>query len=85
MISPVGSSGYAPQYFRDSIALGAFGALPVTMFGFVFRWELRAWSPYCERAPWILTGWSFTIDREFPADVILGDGRVFGGVFFVLR
>ncbi|CAK7356500.1 unnamed protein product [Dovyalis caffra] len=31
-------------------------------------------------APWILTVGASTIDREFPADVVLGNGRVFNGV-----
>nr|DAD48265.1 TPA_asm: hypothetical protein HUJ06_018202 [Nelumbo nucifera] len=56
----VGATGYAPSYYHDSIAIGAFGTVNI--------------------APWIITVGASTIDREFPADVVLGDGRVFNGV-----
>ncbi|XP_058743747.1 subtilisin-like protease SBT1.4 [Vicia villosa] len=77
----VGSNGYAPQYYRDSIAIGAFGA---AQHGVVVSCSAgnSGPGPYTSVniAPWILTVGASTIDREFPADVVLGDGRVFGGV-----
>lgn len=77
----VGSTGYAPQYHSDSIAIGAFGAM---RNGIVVSCSAgnSGPDPYTavNIAPWILTVGASTIDREFPADVILGDGRIFGGV-----
>ncbi|CAA0814582.1 Subtilase family protein [Striga hermonthica] len=77
----VGANGYAPQYDYDSIAIGAFGA---TEHGIVVSCSAgnSGPDPYTavNIAPWILTVGASTLDREFPADVILGDGRTFGGV-----
>ncbi|XP_061342873.1 subtilisin-like protease SBT1.4 [Gastrolobium bilobum] len=77
----VGANGYAPQYHRDSIAVGAFGA---SQHGVLVSCSAgnSGPGPYTavNIAPWILTVGASTIDREFPADVVLGDGRVFGGV-----
>ncbi|KAF6146617.1 hypothetical protein GIB67_008903 [Kingdonia uniflora] len=77
----VGTSGYAPQYDDDSIAIGAFGAMQK---GVVVSCSAgnSGPGPYTATniAPWIATIGASTLDREFPADVVLGDGRVFGGV-----
>ncbi|KAK1416915.1 hypothetical protein QVD17_26034 [Tagetes erecta] len=77
----VGSSGYAPQYYRDSIAIGAFGAM---QHGILVSCSAGNSGPgdytAVNIAPWIFTIGASTIDREFPADVVLGDGRVYGGV-----
>ncbi|TKY64253.1 Subtilisin protease SBT1.7 [Spatholobus suberectus] len=77
----VGANGYAPQYYRDSIAVGAFGA---SQHGVLVSCSAGNSGPgpftAVNIAPWILTVGASTIDREFPADVILGDGRVFNGV-----
>ncbi|XP_051135337.1 subtilisin-like protease SBT1.4 [Andrographis paniculata] len=77
----VGASGHAPPYDKDSIAIGAFGAAE---HGILVSCSAGNSGPdlytAVNIAPWILTVGASTLDREFPADVILGDGRVFGGV-----
>ncbi|KAM7480623.1 hypothetical protein LguiA_028836 [Lonicera macranthoides] len=77
----VGANGYAPQYYRDSIAIGAFGA---AQHGVLVSCSAgnSGPDPYTSVniAPWIITVGASTVDREFPADVILGDGRIYGGV-----
>nr|GMD22877.1 subtilisin-like protease SBT1.4 [Ipomoea batatas] len=77
----VGANGYAPQYFRDSTAIGAFGAMQQ---GVVVSCSAGNSGPgpftAVNVAPWILTVGASTIDRTFPADVVLGDGRVFTGM-----
>ncbi|KAJ4835143.1 hypothetical protein Tsubulata_033450 [Turnera subulata] len=77
----VGANGYAPQYDHDSIAIGAFSA---SKHGIVVSCSAgnSGPNPYTavNIAPWILTVGASTVDREFPADVVLGDNRTFGGV-----
>uniref|UniRef100_A0A5B6YMD2 Putative subtilisin-like protease n=1 Tax=Davidia involucrata TaxID=16924 RepID=A0A5B6YMD2_DAVIN len=77
----VGATGFAPQYDHDSIAIGAFGA---AQHGVIVSCSAgnSGPDPYTavNIAPWILTVGASTIDREFPADVVLGDGRIYGGV-----
>ena len=77
----VGATGHAPQYDHDSIAIGAFSA---SQHGIVVSCSAgnSGPDPYTavNIAPWILTVGASTIDREFPADVVLGNGWVFGGV-----
>ncbi|KAK9131427.1 hypothetical protein Sjap_011914 [Stephania japonica] len=76
----VGAS-YASEYDRDSIAIGAFGA---AQHGVVVSCSAgnSGPDPYSavNIAPWIITVGASTLDRDFPADVVLGDGRVLGGV-----
>lgn len=77
----VGATGYAPQYYHDSIAIGAFGAV---QHGILVSCSAgnSGPGPYTavNIAPWIITVGASTIDREFPADAVLGDGRIFNGV-----
>ncbi|XP_010542387.1 PREDICTED: subtilisin-like protease SBT1.4 [Tarenaya hassleriana] len=76
----VGANGLAPAYHEDSIAIGAFGA---AQHGVVVSCSAgnSGPGPYTavNIAPWILTVGASTIDREFPADAVIGDGRVFYG------
>ncbi|KAI3956992.1 hypothetical protein MKW92_012158 [Papaver armeniacum] len=69
------------EYNEDSIAIGAFGAMEK---GILVSCSAGNDGPYprtaVNLAPWLLTVAASTLDREFPADVILGDGRVINGV-----
>jgi subtilisin family serine protease len=77
----VGANGYAPNFYRDSIAIGAFGAVK---HGLVVSCSAGNSGPgrytAVNIAPWILTVGASTVDRDFPADVILGDGTSYTGV-----
>lgn len=77
----VGSNGYPPAYFRDSIAIGAFGA---ARHGVIVSCSAGNSGPgyytAVNIAPWIITVGASTVDREFPADVVLGDGSLYNGV-----
>ncbi|XP_071689145.1 subtilisin-like protease SBT1.4 [Rutidosis leptorrhynchoides] len=77
----VGANGYAPNYYQDSIAIGAFHAMKN---GILTSCSAGNSGPGAYTAvniaPWIFTIGASTIDREFPADVVLGDGRVYSGV-----
>ncbi|XP_062087831.1 subtilisin-like protease SBT1.4 [Humulus lupulus] len=77
----VGANGHSPPYYLDSIAVGAFGA---AQHGVLVSCSAgnSGPNPYTavNIAPWILTVGASTIDREFPADVVLGDGRILNGV-----
>ncbi|CDY52259.1 BnaC05g52030D [Brassica napus] len=76
----VGANGYAPEYHMDSIAIGAFGA---TRHGIVVSCSAGNSGPGPQTAtniaPWILTVGASTTDREFSANAITGDGKVFTG------
>lgn len=77
----VGSTGKAPAYEDDSIAIGSFRAAESGVLVSCSAGNSGP-DPYTavNIAPWILTVGASTIDREFPADVVLGDGRRFKGV-----
>nr|GMC71070.1 subtilisin-like protease SBT1.4 [Ipomoea batatas] len=77
----VGPSVYCPDYDQDSFAIGAFGA---TKHGVLVSCAVgnsgSGANTAVNVAPWFLTVGASTIDRQFPADVVLGDGRIFTGV-----
>ncbi|KAL2933087.1 Subtilisin-like protease SBT1.4 [Bienertia sinuspersici] len=77
----VGSTGLAPNFDDDGIAIGALHAV---QSGILVSCSAGNSGPKpftaTNIAPWILTVGASTIDREFPADVVLGDGRSFKGV-----
>ncbi|EXC16837.1 Subtilisin-like protease [Morus notabilis] len=67
-------------YDIDPIAIGAFG---VIRKGVVFSAAAgnsgTYKKPVSNAAPWITTVGASTLDRTFPADIVLGDGRVITG------
>ncbi|XP_020579156.1 subtilisin-like protease SBT1.7 [Phalaenopsis equestris] len=73
--------GGAAEYFRDSIAIGAFNAMER---GVLVSCSAGNSGPGAATAsnlaPWITTVGAGTIDRDFPAYVVLGDGKNFTGV-----
>ncbi|XP_026429863.1 subtilisin-like protease SBT1.4 [Papaver somniferum] len=68
-----------PPYDKDPLTIATFGAVEKGIL--VSCSAGNDWDRVISNvAPWMLTVGASTIDREFRADVILGDGQVFPGV-----
>lgn len=80
-ISIGGSDGISSPYYLDPIAIGAYGAVSRGIFvsssaGNDGPNGMSA----TNLAPWLTTVGAGTIDRSFPAEVILSNGRKISGV-----
>lgn len=73
--------GGSGPYYRDTIAIGAFTAMEM---GILVSCSAGNSGPVesslANVAPWIMTVGAGTLDRDFPAFAVLGDGRKFTGV-----
>ncbi|KAJ3669836.1 hypothetical protein LUZ60_010160 [Juncus effusus] len=73
--------GGSADYFRDSVAIGAFNAMEK---GVLVSCSAGNSGPSASTlsngAPWITTVGAGTIDRDFPAYVLLGNGQKYPGV-----
>ncbi|XP_059633093.1 subtilisin-like protease SBT1.7 [Cornus florida] len=73
--------GALSDYDRDSVSVGAFGAMSQ---GILVSCSAGNSGPFPESlsnvAPWITTVGAGTLDRDFPAFVSLGNGKKFSGV-----
>ncbi|KAL3833277.1 hypothetical protein ACJIZ3_008013 [Penstemon smallii] len=73
--------GGTSDYFRDSVAIGAFAAMEK---GILVSCSAGNAGPssysLSNVAPWITTVGAGTLDRDFPAFVSLGNGQNFSGV-----
>lgn len=73
--------GGSGPYYRDTIAIGAFSAMEK---GIVVSCSAGNSGPakasLANLAPWIMTVGAGTIDRDFPAYAVLGNGQKFTGV-----
>ncbi|EYU40429.1 hypothetical protein ABFS82_14G120600 [Erythranthe guttata] len=80
-ISIGGSDGTSSPYYLDPIAIGSYGAVSRGIF---VSSSAGNGGPNVmsatNLAPWLTTVGAGTIDRNFPAEVILSDGRKFTGV-----
>ncbi|GER50257.1 subtilase family protein [Striga asiatica] len=80
-ISIGGGEGISTPYYLDPIAIGAYGAVSRGIFvsSSAGNEGPNAMS-VTNLAPWLTTVGAGTIDRDFPAEVVLNDGRRFPGV-----
>ncbi|GMN30702.1 hypothetical protein TIFTF001_002927 [Ficus carica] len=73
-------SGGTDEYYLDNTAIASYGA---TQFGVLVSVAAANFGPdpstVNHLAPWILTVGASSINREFPADVVLGNSRKFMG------
>ncbi|KAI3956995.1 hypothetical protein MKW92_012161, partial [Papaver armeniacum] len=77
----LGPNGLAVSYDEDSFAIAAFGAAEKGVLVSASAMNSGPGpSTAVNIAPWFLTVGASTIDREYPCNVILGDGRIFSGV-----
>lgn len=73
--------GVVVPYYLDAIAIGAFSAFDAGIFVSASAGNGGPGGlTVTNVAPWVTTVGAGTIDRDFPADVKLGNGRVISGV-----
>ncbi|KAJ4780309.1 Subtilisin-like protease [Rhynchospora pubera] len=80
-VSIGGGDGVASPYYLDPIAVGSYGANSRGVFVATSAGNDGP-SPLSvtNLAPWLTTVGAGTIDRSFPAEIVLGDGRKFSGM-----
>lgn len=72
--------GSTSDYYRDTVAVGAFAAMTKGIFVSCSAGNAGPESGTLSNvAPWITTVGAGTLDRDFPAYVILGNGKNFTG------
>ncbi|KAF1872538.1 hypothetical protein Lal_00016840 [Lupinus albus] len=73
--------GGMSDYYRDSVAIGSFAAMEK---GILISCSAGNAGPssysLSNVAPWITTVGAGTLDRDFPAEVIIGNGKNYSGV-----
>ncbi|XP_022748166.1 subtilisin-like protease SBT1.6 [Durio zibethinus] len=80
-ISIGGGDGISSPYYLDPIAIGAYGAVSRGIFVSSSAGnDGPNLMSVTNLAPWLVTVGAGTIDRNFPAEVIIGDGRRLNGV-----
>jgi subtilisin family serine protease len=80
-ISIGGGDGISSPYYLDPIAMGSYGAVSRGVFVSASSGnDGPSGMSVTNLAPWLVTVGAGTIDRNFPADVVLGDGRRLSGV-----
>ncbi|KAJ6930230.1 hypothetical protein NC652_013922 [Populus alba x Populus x berolinensis] len=73
--------GSMSNYYRDSVAIGAFAAMEKGIFVSCSAGNAGPSSYSLSNvAPWITTIGAGTLDRDFPAFVTLGNGKNYSGV-----
>lgn len=80
-VSIGGGSGVTAPFYLDPIAIGAYGAVSWGVFVATSAGNEGPTSmSVTNLAPWLATVGAGTIDRNFPAEIVLGDGRRLSGV-----
>ncbi|KAK2630685.1 hypothetical protein QOZ80_3BG0287450 [Eleusine coracana subsp. coracana] len=80
-VSIGGGSGATAPFYLDPIAIGAYGAVSRGVFVAVSAGnEGPTAMSVTNLAPWLATVGAGTIDRNFPAEVVLDDGTRLSGV-----
>lgn len=80
-VSIGGGDGMASPYYLDPIAIGSFGAMSKGVFVSSSAGnDGPTLMSVTNLAPWLTSVGAGTIDRNFPADIVLGDGRKLSGV-----
>ncbi|XP_057455005.1 subtilisin-like protease SBT1.5 [Lotus japonicus] len=80
-VASLSVGGVVVPYHLDSIAIGAFGASSAGVFVSASAGNGGPGGlTVTNVAPWVTTVGAGTIDRDFPADVKLGNGKVIPGV-----